>query len=108
MVIDFLPEGVGTWQAIAALGTGGRAVLMGANTTMPPVPTLMIMVRCWNIVGTRNCTREDTRLVTRWLRDGVLRVDDLITHRFPLRDIASAQRIVQERQEPAWMVLVHP
>lgn len=107
-VIDFLPEGPGTWQAIASLKTGGTAVLMGANMAMPPLPTIAVMVNCWRIVGTRGCTREDARQVTRWLADGTLQVDDLITHRFALRDVAAAQRQVLERPDPTWMVVVQP
>ncbi len=107
-VIDFLPEGPGTWQAIASLKVGGTAVLMGGNTAMPPMPTIAIMVNCWRIVGTRNCTREDTRQVLRWLAEGALRVDDLITHRFDLRDVIAAQRQVRDRPDPTWMVVVRP
>ena len=107
-VIDFLPEGPGTWQAVAALRTGGTAVLMGSNTIMPPLPTIAVMVNCWRIAGTRGCTREDARQVLRWLEDGVLDVEDLITHRFELSDIAAATRTVRERSEPTWMVVVHP
>lgn len=107
-VIDFLPDGPGTWQAIASLKTGGTAVLMGPNTAMPPLPTIAIMVNCWRIVGMRNCTREDTRQVMSWLEDGVLDVEDLITHRFDLQDVASATKTVRERLEPTWMVVVHP
>lgn len=107
-VMDFLPEGPGTWQAIAALKTGGTGVLMGGNVMPPPLPTIAIMVNCWRILGTRNCTREDARQVMSWLEDGLLTADDLITHRFALEDIASATRAVRDRPEPTWMVVVHP
>jgi threonine dehydrogenase-like Zn-dependent dehydrogenase len=107
-VIDFLPEGPGTWQAIAALKVGGTAVLMGSNMATPPLPSLAIMVNCWRIVGTRGCTREDARQVLRWLADGTLALDDLITHRFALADVVAAQRQVRDRPEPTWMVVVHP
>ncbi len=107
-VIDFLPEGPGTWQAITSLKVGGTAVVMGSNMSPPPVPTLAIMVNCWRIVGTRGCTREDTRQVMSWLVQGALQVDDLITHRFALSDVLAAQRAVRDRAEPTWMVIVHP
>ena len=107
-VIDFLPEGPGTWQAITSLKVGGTAVLMGGNMVMPPLPTIAIMVNCWRIIGTRGCTREDARQVMRWLADGTLQLDDLITHRFDLKDIVAAQRHVHGRPEPTWMVVVQP
>jgi threonine dehydrogenase-like Zn-dependent dehydrogenase len=107
-VIDFLPEGPGTWQAIASLKVGGTGVLMGSNMATPPLPTLAIMVNCWRLIGTRGCTREDARQVLRWLAEGTLALDDLITHRFDLKDVAAAQRQVRDRPEPTWMVVVHP
>jgi threonine dehydrogenase-like Zn-dependent dehydrogenase len=107
-VIDFLPEGPGTWQAIASMKTGGTAVLMGGNMAMPPLPTIAIMVNCWRIIGTRGCTRADTRQVMQWLADGTLELDDLITHRFDLKDVVAAQRQVRDRPDPTWMVVVRP
>lgn len=107
-VIDFLPEGPGTWQAIAAMKRGATAVVMGANMATPPFPTTFIMVNCWRIIGTRNCTREEAHQVLQWLDQGRLHLDDLITHRFPLTEIGEASRIVVERPEATWMVVVHP
>lgn len=107
-VIDFLPEGPGTWQAITSMKVGGTAVLMGGNMAMPPLPTLAIMVNCWRIIGTRGCTREDTRQVIRWLQDGALEFEDLITHRFALTDVVAAQRQVRDRPDPTWMVVIRP
>jgi threonine dehydrogenase-like Zn-dependent dehydrogenase len=107
-VVDLLPEGPGTWQAIASLKTGGTAVVMGSNLAMPSVPTMAIMAGCWRIVGSRNCTREDTRQIMCWLEDGTLVLDDLITHRFKLRDIAAAVTAVRRRPEPTWMLAINP
>jgi threonine dehydrogenase-like Zn-dependent dehydrogenase len=107
-VIDLLPEGPGTWQAVTSLKVGGTAVLMGGNMSPPPVPTMAIMVNCWRIVGTRGCTRADARQVMDWLEQGALELDDLITHRFDLEDVVAAQRTVRDRTEPTWMVIVHP
>jgi threonine dehydrogenase-like Zn-dependent dehydrogenase len=108
VVIDFLPEGPGTWQAIAAMKMGGTAVIMGANPSPPPFPTLLLMINCWKIVGTRSCTRSDADEVARWLESGRLTIDDLITHRFRLDEIADAVTAVRERAEPTWMVVVNP
>lgn len=108
VILDFLPEGPGTWQSIASLKTGGTAVLMGANPMPPPLPTVAIMVNAWRILGTRNCTREDARQIVSWLESGQLKADDLITHTFGLEQIASATKAVRERPEPTWMVVVHP
>lgn len=108
VVVDLLPEGPGTWQAIASLKTGGTAVVMGSNLAMPSVPTMAIMAGCWRIVGSRNCTREDTRQIMRWLDNGTVVLDDLITHRFKLTDIEAAVTAVRQRPEPTWMVAINP
>jgi threonine dehydrogenase-like Zn-dependent dehydrogenase len=108
-VIDFLPEGAGSWQSIAAMKRGGTAVVMGVNRAEPSFPVLVgMMVNCWRLVGARGCSRSDARRVLSWLADGRLQIDDLITHRFALADVVAAQHLVLERTEPAWMVVVNP
>lgn len=107
-VFDFFEQGPGTWQAISALRQRGSAVLMAPNAEPLPVSSLAMLVNGWHVIGTRGCTRRDTQDVTRWLQDGSLRIDDLITHRFPLSQITLATRAVRERVEPTWMVVVHP
>ena len=38
----------------------------------------------------------------------MLRIDDLITHRFALADVAAAAAVVSERPDPTGMVVVNP
>ena len=106
-VVDYFPEGPGSTQALTSLATGGALVHMGANSTPFPLPALAIMVNCWRIVGTRACTRTDVTEVLRLLGNGALQIDDLITHRFPLADVAEAVTVMHERTEPMWMAVVH-
>jgi threonine dehydrogenase-like Zn-dependent dehydrogenase len=108
VVIDFSPEGPMTWQSVAATKRAGAAVLMGPNLSPPPLPTLVIMVNGWRISGMRGCTREDARQVSRWLETGRLKLDDLVTHQYGLKEIAKAETTVRDRREPTWMVVVHP
>jgi threonine dehydrogenase-like Zn-dependent dehydrogenase len=108
VVFDFLEDGPGTWQAIASLRKNGTGVLMGANTAMPPIPTVGLMMNGWRIIGTRSCTRSDSRQVMSWIVGGQLEIKDLITHRFALKDISAAEITVTERREPTWMVVVDP
>ena len=107
-VIDCIPEGPARWQAIASLRPGGRAAVMAGNTAPPALPTVALMSNCWQIHGSRNCTREEASQVSNWIRDGLLVLDDLITHRFALDDIGAATRIVRDRPERAWMTVIHP
>jgi threonine dehydrogenase-like Zn-dependent dehydrogenase len=107
-VIDFIPEGPATWQAMAAMATGGTLVHMGANTSPPPLPAIAIMANCWRFVGTRACTRADARQVLDLLGRGTLTAEELITHRFPLKETDRAVVALMERTEPIWMAVVNP
>jgi threonine dehydrogenase-like Zn-dependent dehydrogenase len=107
-VLDFIPAGPATGQAMAALATGGSLVHMGANATPLQLPPIGLMMHCWRFVGTRACTRNDALEVLRLLGSGALVVDDLITHRFPLTDAIKAVDAIQGRDEPMWMAVVNP
>jgi threonine dehydrogenase-like Zn-dependent dehydrogenase len=107
-LIDFTPDGPMTWQAVTALKRTGSAALMGPNLIPTSLPAAAIMANGWRLTGVRGCSREDALQVLRWLEAGQLHVDDLITHRFSLADIADAERLVRERYEPAWMVVINP
>ncbi len=107
-VIDFVPDGPITGQAMAALATGGTLVHMGANTSPLQLPSIALMVNCWRFVGTRACTRNDAREALQLLGSGTLAADELITHRFPLTDAIKAIEAMQRRDEPMWMTVVNP
>ncbi|MET7542990.1 alcohol dehydrogenase catalytic domain-containing protein [Streptomyces sp. NPDC005507] len=107
-VLDFVPEGPATSQALAALAIGGTIVHMGANRAPLTLPMAAVMVNCWRIVGTRACTRTDAQEVLALLADGALSAEDLITHRYPLAAAVEAVDALQSRTEPIWMAVVNP
>ena len=107
-VLDFLPNGPLLAQALGGLRIGGTAVTMSPSQSPIALPVVAIMVNCWRIVGTRSCTRADALEVIELLRTGRLVADDLITHRFGLRDINAAVTAVMERSEPVWMCVIDP
>lgn len=107
-VLDFLPGGAGSAQSVAALVDGGSYVHMGGSDAVLPFPLRHLMHHCWRIVGTRSCTRADARSVLDLLGSGVLQVDELITHRFPLSEVNRALEATASRDEPMWMTVVHP
>lgn len=109
-VIDFMPSSAGAdiWQAIYALAPGGTLVHMGGNTSVLPLPIVALMANCWTVVGTRGNTRSDARWVLDLLEAGSLNVDELISHRFALRDIKTAASALQSRFPPMWMGVVNP
>ena len=107
-IIDFMPAGTNIYQIMGALAVDGTLVHMGASMETLPVPLLATMVNCWKIVGTRNNSREDALSVLRWLKDGSIKVDDLITHHFKLKDIDEAVKAINSRSNPAWMMVINP
>ncbi len=107
-VLDFLPHGPGTGQAMAALAYGGTLVHMGGNQTPLSLFPFAIMNNCWRFVGTRAFTRSDAHEVLRLLATGALDADALITHRYPLADAVKAADALQRRDEPMWMTVVNP
>lgn len=107
-VIDYIPAGQATAQAMGALATGGTMVHMGANPTPLSFPAIVLMANCWKFVGTRACTRNDALEVLGMLASGAVNIDELITHHFPLADSVAAIDAMQRRSEPMWMTVVHP
>lgn len=107
-IIDFVPSGHEIWQVMGALARGGTLVHMGGNPSPFPLPVAAIMVNCWKIIGTRGCTRSDTKKVLEWLKDGRLNLDELITHTFKLEDTFDAISKLQDRSLPMWMAVIHP
>ncbi len=109
-IIDFTPSGATTdiYQIMGALAVNGTMVHMGGNAATLPLPLIVVMINCWRIVGTRNHSRADAKTVLRWLGDGRLNVDDLITHRFKLEDIDEAITRLQDRSLPVMMMVINP
>ena len=107
-VIDFIPEGPATGQAMAALATGGTLAHMGGNATPLPLPPITLMVNCWRFVGIRASTRNDALEVLNLLETGALNADELITQRYPLADAVSAVDTMLRRAAPLWMTVVNP
>ncbi|WP_067479094.1 alcohol dehydrogenase catalytic domain-containing protein [Actinomadura hibisca] len=107
-VLDYMPVGPVSAQAMAALATGGTLVHMGANRAPLPFTLADLMVACKRLIGTRSCTRTDALEVLDLLGRGVLSADELITHRFPLAEAEKAVAAMQSREEPIWMAVVNP
>lgn len=107
-ILDYVPDGPVTGQAMTGLAAGGALVHMGGNSTPLPQSPLALMMNMWRFIGTRACTRNDALEVLRLLETGVLTADELITHRFPLSDALGAVDAMQRRDESMWMTVVNP
>jgi len=98
--IDLVVETVGGTAdtldtAAAACRPGGTICVLGAFTRSPPFPALFVLAKELRIIGSfvysRAGARADYDIVLDLLRRQGKRIGDtLITHRFPLDDIAAA------------------
>ncbi len=77
-------------QAFSSLRTGGRLVLVGYSPETLPLNAGRVMFREIEIVGSLGCRPVDYPRVIDMARRGRIRVAELVTHRFPLDDIARA------------------
>ena len=107
-VIDFSPTGADLWQVFAGLRLNGTFVHMGGNWTSFPIPARVIGLKAWRIVGSRNHSQTDSRIVMDLLRGGKLKVDKLVTHEYKLEDVDSAIKQLKNRDQASWMIVVRP
>ncbi|KIX97608.1 uncharacterized protein Z520_06386 [Fonsecaea multimorphosa CBS 102226] len=107
-IIDYWPFGTDIWQTMAVLCVNGTLVHMSGNPAQLPRHMLDITLNCWRIIGTRGNTPSDQKAVLELLGKGLLTVDDLITHRWPLDQAMEAIQNLQDRSMPIWMMVVNP
>jgi threonine dehydrogenase-like Zn-dependent dehydrogenase len=105
-VIDYLPDTPAGGQAIRSLRPGGTSVVLGGNPYGLNVPGRLVMLNCWRVIGTRFASRRDAATAAALVASGEVRMDDLITHTFPLARVNEAVELVRERRAPAWLVNV--
>lgn len=105
-IIDLAPFGDTFAQTLPALTPGGTAVHIGGNPTPLPIPLRVAMAKGWHLTGNRGYTREDTVQLTKWLAEGELNIDDLVTHRFSMDEFQKILDIMDNRKEFMWMNII--
>lgn len=76
--------------ALGCLRTGGRLVLVGYSPETMSLNAGRVMFRELEVVGSLGCRPIDYPRVIELVREGRIRLDGLVTHRFPLDDIEEA------------------
>jgi 2-desacetyl-2-hydroxyethyl bacteriochlorophyllide A dehydrogenase len=76
--------------ALNCLTTGGRLVLVGYSPETLPLNAGRVMFREIEVVGSLGCRPVDYPRAIELVRQGKVRLMDLVTHRFPLEQIAEA------------------
>jgi threonine dehydrogenase-like Zn-dependent dehydrogenase len=105
-IIDLLGSGNDGFQAFGALAVGGSYVHLGGNMSSLPIPAVAFMVNCWTIKGTRNHSRAESELILRLLREGVIDMDELVTHRWKFNEVEEAVQRVHDRSLGSWFSVV--
>ncbi len=76
--------------ALASLRTGGRLVMVGYSPEKMALNAGRVMFRELEIVGSLGCRPVDYPRVIELVRQGRIRLEPLVTHRFRLDEIAEA------------------
>jgi alcohol dehydrogenase, propanol-preferring len=77
-------------QALSCLRTGGRLVLVGYSPEPMSLNAGRLMFRELEVIGSLGCRPIDYPRVLELARQGVIRVAELVSHRFPLERIGDA------------------
>ena len=77
-------------QALNALATGGRLVLVGYSPETMSLNAGRVMFRELEVVGSLGCRPVDYPRAIEMVRRGQINLADLVTHRFPLEEIGQA------------------
>ena len=76
--------------ALNSLATGARLVLVGYSPETLPLNAGRVMFREIEVLGSLGCRPVDYPRAIEMVRQGHVRLMDLVTHRFPLERIAEA------------------
>jgi threonine dehydrogenase-like Zn-dependent dehydrogenase len=97
-------------QALGAIGAGGRISVLGAFTKPVSIHPILFFLKEARIVGS-NCygrpgRRSDYELALEIMRRNAERLRAMITHRFPLDDVAAAYAAADDKSSGAIKVQV--
>lgn len=95
-----------TW-AVQMLRRGGRCAIVGIPTEPVALALQSLVLDELEIVGSRASAGEMRRVIP-FIANGQMRVSELITHRFPLAEYATALDTFNDRSSGALKVIVYP
>jgi L-iditol 2-dehydrogenase len=72
-----------------------------------PLSPYRLLFQEIRVTGTYSCTPQETRLSMKLIESGRINVDDLITHSFPLEQLAQAMDLAARAQE-SLKILITP
>jgi len=92
-------------QAFDSLRTGGRMVIVGFCAEEVPLSAGRIMFREISLMGSLGCRPVDYPPLISLVRDGRLKVKEVVTHRFPLDKIHEAFDLLRSGESLRSIVL---
>lgn len=95
VAFEVVGRGATQEQAFACLRTGGRLVLVGYSPDTMKLNSGRVMFRELDVVGSLGCRPLDYPRVIEMVRQGRIRVTELVTHRFPLDRINQALDVLR-------------
>ena len=105
--IDYLPSNNMLSLILPALRVGGTLVHIGGSPQVLPISLSLMVLKCWTMVGTRANCRADAEECLEWLDKGLLKIDDLITHRFNMNEVEQALESLESRSAPMWLSVIN-
>lgn len=107
---DFVQDCVGVpgvpTGAMNMLKKGGTYAVTGLYHSLPEVDLGKVVRREINIYGTICYTRQEFEECLDFVEDGRVKVEPLITHHFPLKDMEQAFAVMQSKQ--CMKIIMHP
>ena len=87
------------------LARGGRCSTVGIPTDAVEIPMAPLVLDELELVGSRAVAGE-MQATLDFISDGRIRAGDIITHRYPLREFATALDVTDKRTDGAMKVLI--
>jgi L-iditol 2-dehydrogenase len=93
-------------QLVHSARRGTNIVLVGNYYDAVPVELGLVQRREINLVGVMNYTAQDYEDVIRLIAEGKIKVNELITDHFPLKDYSGAYRYIDENASSVMKVMI--
>jgi 2-desacetyl-2-hydroxyethyl bacteriochlorophyllide A dehydrogenase len=99
-------------QALYSTRPGGRVVVLGVFTTQPQLNALVLMLKEMRLIGSlmygRDGVRADFDVALDVLQRNAAAAAEMVTHRFPLAQIAEAYRVAADKRQKSIKVTIEP
>jgi threonine dehydrogenase-like Zn-dependent dehydrogenase len=106
VVIDTTGRATLLATVLEVAGHGGRVAVVGLTAASAPTSPGPIPFKELDVLGVSCCLREDFSTAADLVARHTTLIDSLVSHVFPLDEVAAALRLLDERPAEAFKVLV--